>query len=240
MNSIPVYMHRLKSLCQGRPEAAEWLDDGKWLGFCLAWLFGGLFLYGLAIGWWRAPLQGFYGAIKTPVLMAVTLSGTSLANWMLASLLGATLSYRQALLIQLMGYMVLVTILLSVVPLAFFLDGCAPSPSAKDAWTGYVAVSLFQVAAMAGAGLASHIRLFHLIVHVCRNRSVARWVLLVWMANNLFLGSHFSWYLRPFMGNPAKQVEFFHGKAWALGGFYSGLTGAVSRLGHSGVIHGKP
>jgi hypothetical protein len=232
MNRLHAYLPRLKSLCRGRPEAAEWLEEEGWLLFCVLWLFGGLFLYGFAIGWWRAPLQGLYGAVKTPVLMAVTISGTTLANWMLASLLGAGLTFRQALLTQLMGYVVLVTILLSVVPLAFFLDGCAPSSTGRDAWTGYVAVSLFQVLAIAGAGLASHVRLFHLILHVCRNRSVARWVLLAWMANNLFLGSHFSWYLRPFMGNPAKPVEFFHDRVWALGGFYSGLTGAISRLGH--------
>ena len=226
------YFHRLKKLCQGSAEAVDWLEEDKraWSLFCLAWVLGGFFIYGFAVGVWRAPLQGFYGAIKTPVLMVVTSLGTAMANWMLASLLGISLSLRQSLLVQFMGYAVLVTILMSLIPLALFLDGCAPSALGKDAWTGYVAVSLFQVVGIAGAGVVAHVRLFQLILYLCRDRSVARLVLLVWMANNLFLGSHFSWYLRPFMGNPTKPVEFFHGNVWHAGGFYSGLTGALSRL----------
>ncbi len=226
------YLHRLKKLCQGSAEAVDWLEEDKrsWSLFCLAWVLGGFFIYGFAVGVWRAPLQGFYGVIKTPVLMVVTSLGTAMANWMLASLLGISLSLRQSLLVQFMGYVVLVTILMSLIPLGLFLDGCAPSALGKDAWTGYVAVSLFQVVGIAGAGVVAHVRLFQLILYLCRDRSVARWVLLVWMANNLFLGSHFSWYLRPFMGNPTKPVEFFHGNAWHAGSFYSGLTGALSRL----------
>lgn len=229
-NSISIYLLRLKSLCQGRPEAAEWLNEEGWLGFCLLWLFGGLFLYGFAIGWWRAPLQAWYGALKTPILMAVTLSGTALANWMLAHLLGASLSFRQALLIQLMGYVVLVTILLSLIPLALFVDCTVPSALGPSALVGQAVVTFFQVFAVGGSGMAAYLRLFHLIENACRNRATARWVLLVWMVTNLFLGSHLSWYFRPFIGNPSIPVEFFSNVAFVKGGFASDLSEKAGRL----------
>jgi hypothetical protein len=228
--SFPSHLYRLKSLCQGRPEAAEWLEDEGWLGFCVLWLFGGLFLYGFAIGWWRAPLQAWYGAVKTPFLMALTLSGTAVANWMMAQLLGAALPFRQTLLIQLMGYVVLVTILLSLIPLAFFVDCTVPSSLGRAALVGQAVVTFFQVFAVAGSGIASHIRLFHLIQHACHNRSLARWLLLIWMANNLFLGSHLSWYFRPFIGNPSIPVEFFSKVAFVQGSFFSDLTEKAGRL----------
>jgi len=227
---FPSYLGRLKSLCQGRPEAAEWLEDEKWLGFCLVWLFGGLFLYGFAIGWWRAPLQAWYGALKTPVLMAVTLSGTALANWMMAQLMGAALSFRKTLLIQLMGYVVLVTILLSLIPLALFMDSTVPSALGTGALVGQAVVTFFQVFAVGGAGVAAYIRLFHLIEHACRSRATARWILLLWMAANLFLGSHLSWYFRPFIGNPSIPVEFFSNVAFVKGSFLGDLTEKAGRL----------
>ena len=224
------FLYRLKKLCQGRPEAVDWLHEEGWLLFCLLWLFGGLFVYGFAIGLWRAPLQAWYGAIKTPVLMAVTLSGTAVANWMMASLLGVSMSFRQTLVIQLMGYVVLVTILLSLVPLAFFVDFTVPSPLGSGALVGHAVVTIFQVLAVAGAGVAAHVRLYHLILHACHNRSIATLVLLVWMANNLFLGSHLSWYFRPFIGNPSIPVEFFSNQAFVEGSFWGDLSEKASRL----------
>jgi hypothetical protein len=228
------YLHRLKKLCQGRAESAEWIfEKGEsWAFFCLAWIFAGLTLYGWTIGWWRAPLQGFYSAVKTPFLIEVTLSATAVANWMMASLLGATFTLRQSLVLQLMGYAVLVTILLSLAPVSLFLDWAAPSSLGKQALLGQALITIFQVIAIAGAGLAAHFRLFHLLRRLCPGEWTARIVLLAWLAENLLLGSNLSWYLRPFIGNPNIPVEFYCDKAFVVGSFYGDLTEKFSRLAH--------
>jgi hypothetical protein len=226
------YLHRLKKLCQGSAEAVDWLEEDKraWSLFCLGWVLGGFFIYGFTIGLWRAPLQGLWAAIKSPVLIAATLSGTAAANWMLASLLGARFSFRQSLVIQLMGYAVMVTILLSLAPIGLFMDWAAPSATGPGKMLGHAIITIFQVTVIAGVGIASHVRLFHLLSRVCRDKTIARLIFLAWLAENLLLGSQLSWYLRPFIGKPTIPVEFYCDEALVKGSFYDDLTEKVSRL----------
>jgi hypothetical protein len=234
MKNISIFFHRLKKLCQGSGEAVAWLEEGErsWSLFCLVWVLGGFFIYGSTIGMWRSPLQGLWAAIKTPVLILATLSGTAVANWMLASLLGARFSFRQSLVIQLMGYAVMVSILLSLVPIALFMDWAAPSPTGSGKLIGHALITVFQVVIIAGAGVASHFRLFHLLSHVCQDKTLARLIFIAWLAENLFLGSHLSWYLRPFIGDPSIPVEFYRDDALVTGSFYGDLSLKVSRLAH--------
>src|SRR5689334_3032341 len=59
-------------------------------------------LFGAAMGWWRAPLQALYTALKLPLVILLTTLGNALLNAMFAPLLGVNLNFRQSLLAVLM------------------------------------------------------------------------------------------------------------------------------------------
>ena len=50
-------------------------------------------LYGAAMGWWRAPEQAWYVALKLPLIILLTTLGNALLNAMLAPLLGLNLTF---------------------------------------------------------------------------------------------------------------------------------------------------
>src|ERR1700722_10051431 len=53
-------------------------------------------LYGAAMGWWRAPQQALYVAIKFPLIILLVTGGNTLINGMLAPLLGLDIRFRQS------------------------------------------------------------------------------------------------------------------------------------------------
>jgi hypothetical protein len=64
MNSL----RRLVALCRGDSECiVSWLDERepRWLLTCIITITAGCALYGGVIGWWRAPQQAVYAAIKS-------------------------------------------------------------------------------------------------------------------------------------------------------------------------------
>src|SRR5207237_7031976 len=90
---------RLSVLLRGEPLVlCSWLErwDARRLGFCLATILIGAGAYGAAMGFWRAPLQGLFVAIKFPVIILLTTLGNTLLNAMLAPLLGLNLSLRHS------------------------------------------------------------------------------------------------------------------------------------------------
>ena len=64
----------------------------------LAVTVGGSAAFGAALGWWRAPEQALYTAVKLPLVLLSTALGNALLNAMLAPLLGLNLGFRQSLL----------------------------------------------------------------------------------------------------------------------------------------------
>ena len=66
---------------------AEW--SARRVAFHIAVIISGAGCYGAAMGWWRAPGQALYVAIKFPlIILLVTALGNALLNAMLAPLLG--------------------------------------------------------------------------------------------------------------------------------------------------------
>ena len=72
-------------------------------------------------------------------------------------------------------------------------------------------------------------RLGQLLQRLSGSATVARRILLAWLAGNLFLGSQLSWILRPFIGAPHLPVEFLRANA-IQGNFYETIFHAVRRL----------
>src|SRR5258707_10539969 len=82
---------RIGALLRGDPDTLRaWIEhwDAKRLALCVVTIVIGAGLYGAAMGYWRAPLQGLFVAIKFPLIILLTTLGNALLNSMLAPLLG--------------------------------------------------------------------------------------------------------------------------------------------------------
>src|ERR1043165_8506736 len=160
---------------RGEPESlCAWIEhwNARRLALCAGVIFLGAGLYGAAMGYWRAPLQGLFVAIKFPLIILLTSLGNALLNAMLAPLLGLNLTLRQSFLAVLMSFTILAAILGSFSPLA---------------------------AVVAFAGTTANPRLLQLLRRLSGRVATARRVLLAWLVGNLFFGRQLCWILRPFI-----------------------------------------
>lgn len=189
----------------------------------VAVIFLGAGLYGAAMGWWREPLQGFYVAIKFPLVILLTTLGNALLNAMLAPLLGLNINFRQSLLAILMSFAIAAAILGAFSPLAAFVVWNAPAmtPDVKSTLT-YGFIKLLHVAVIAFAGIVGTVRLSQLLTQMGGSQAIARRVVFAWLAGNLFLGSQLTWIARPFIGAPQLPVVFLRDTAFQ-GNFYENI-----------------
>jgi hypothetical protein len=187
-------------------------------------------LYGAAMGWWRAPLQGLFVAVKFPLILVLTAFGNALLNGMLAPLLGLNITFRQSLRAVLMSFAIAAAVLGAFAPLAAFLVWNAPpmTPDVKSTTT-YGLIKLVHVVGIAFAGVAGNARLYQLLIRLGGRRQVAGRVLFAWLAVNLFLGSQLTWIARPFIGAPQLPVVFLRDSAFH-GNFYENVFCTVLSL----------
>lgn len=192
---------------------AQWRMPNLWRDVTLVILGAGSF--GAALGFWRAPEQALFAAIKLPLIMLLTAAGNGLLNAMLAPLLGLQIAFRQSFLAILTSFALAAAILGAMSPLAAFVIWNAPplTTGANNSET-HAGVLLLLVATIAFAGIAANLRLLQLLRHLAGQRAVAWRVLLAWLAGNLFLGSQLSWIMRPFIGSPGLVVQFLRNDAF--------------------------
>ena len=94
-------------LLRGEPGSLiAWVEqsDLRRVATCVGVIVAGAGLYGAAMGWWRAPLQAAFVAIKFPLIILLTTMGNALLNAMLAPLLGLNLGLRQSFLAILLSF----------------------------------------------------------------------------------------------------------------------------------------
>jgi hypothetical protein len=225
---------RLRELLRGelnflRGWIAEW-QLGR-LAFCVSVIACGAGLYGAAMGWWRAPLQGLYVALKFPLILLLTALGNALLNAILAPLLGLNLGFRQSFLAILTSFTIAAAILGAFSPLIAFMLWNAPPLASDPGHTAgnYAVIKLTHVAAITFAGTVANVRLLQLLKGFSANVHAARRVLVAWLAGNLFLGSQLCWILRPFIGSPDLPVEFLRRTA-LRGNFYEDVFRSIARL----------
>jgi hypothetical protein len=213
-------------LLRGEPEPIRaWTEhwDARRFALHVAVIVVGAGLYGAAMGWWRAPQQALYVAVKFPLIILLTTLGNALLNAMLAPLLGLNMPFRQSFLAILMSFAIAAAILGAFSPLAAFAAWNAPAMAQAGAsGPAYSLLKLLHVAVIAFAGVGGNVRLFQLLAQVGGSRAIARRVLFTWLAGNLFLGSQLSWILRPFIGAPSLPVQFFRETA-LHGNFYENV-----------------
>src|SRR6266446_4846660 len=127
--------NHLGDLLRGEPEfLRNWIEhwDARRTALCLGVIVTGAGLYGAAMGYWRAPRQALFVAIKFPLIILLTTFGNALLNAMLAPLLGVNLGLRQSFLAILMSFTIASAILASFSPLTAFLVWNAPPLSAAS------------------------------------------------------------------------------------------------------------
>lgn len=106
-NAIASEVGRLPVLLRGESDSiSQWLEQWNMgrLMFHVAVILVGAGLYGAAMGWWRAPLQGLYTAVKFPLIILLTALGNALLNGMLAPLLGLNLRFHQSFVAILLSF----------------------------------------------------------------------------------------------------------------------------------------
>jgi hypothetical protein len=224
----PSYLQSLRDLpllCQGSPgKLSAWLErpTAARLAACLTAIVLGCGAYGFTLGLWRAPLMGTFVAVKLPLLIFLTLLTNGLLNGMLAQLLGSGLGFRQTMLAMLMSFACfsLITGALSPVALMMVLD--TPRPGEPGAQAAYRTILLVHVAIIAFAGVTAHRRFFPVLAAASASRAAGLRVFLAWLAGNLFVGAQLSWNLRPFFGQPARDVSFLR-PDWNRSSFYESV-----------------
>ena len=205
------YCGRLPVLCRGEAqEIRSWLREPgmSWMWFCCGVTLMASALYGASVGWWQAPMQSAYAAVKFPALIFATTFGNAVLNGMLAQVLGLPVTFRESLLAILMSFVIATLVLAAFAPMSWFLAYSAPGPGSAGADRAYSAILLTHVAVIAYAGVAANVRLFRLLRVLNGGDRPSRRVLLAWLAGNLLVGTQVSWIISPFIGSPVKPLMF--------------------------------
>jgi hypothetical protein len=204
---------------------AQW--SHRRVGLHLLVIVVGAGCFGAAMGWWRAPEQGVFVAIKFPLILLLTALGNALLNAMSAPLLGLNITFRQSLLAVLISFAITAAILGAFSPLIAFLIWNAPpmSPEVKVTPT-YGLIKLVCTVVIAFAGIVGNVRLFQLLAQLGKSKAIATRVLLAWLSVNLFLGSQLTWIARPFIGSPHLEVVFLRATAFQ-GNFFENIWSTI-------------
>ncbi len=215
------------------PRLHGWvLRRRSWLiSFCVFAIVVGAGLYGAVMGCWRDPLQAVYTSIKLPLVILLTTLGNGLLNGMLAPLLGLNIGFRQSLVIVLVSFAITSLVLAALSPVALFMVWNTPAltGATQESSREYCFMQLTLALFVAFAGIVGNLRLLPLLRQWTATASVARNVLLAWLAGNLFLGSQICWLLRPFIWEAGRPVEFI-GHQYFHGSFYETVFEAARRL----------
>jgi len=194
--------------------------------------------YGYSFGFWRSPLQGFYSAVKMPLLFLSVVVVSALINFMLAQVLGARIMFKQVLIAILTGMGVTALLLGAFSPVILFyatqITGPLGLPEAGTKAAGYLmpvyqGLLIAHVAIIAIAGIAGNIRVFRILEMLTGERLVALRVLTVWLLIIGFVGCELSWMMSPFLAKPDIPVPFFNPNAFSCN-FFEYLWRALTEL----------
>jgi len=226
-NSVGVFLRA------GPERVREWVShrQSQLVAFCVAAIVIGAGSYGTVMGCWREPLQALYTGLKLPLVILLTTLGNGLLNGMLAPLLGLNVTFRHSLMIVLISFSLASVILGALSPVALFVVWNTPPLTGATQLSspeyGFMQLTLAMFIAL--AGITGNVRLLPLLSQWTRSATVARRVVLAWLAGNLFLGSQICWVLRPFIWDPAGKTEFI-GRQYFHGSFYETVFEAARRL----------
>jgi len=150
-------------------------------------------IYGATMGFYAGGLQIIYDAIKIPLLLLISLYITVPSYYVLSSLLGGKINFRQMFVLLLSCLTVMSVVLLALVPVDLFFI----LTTANATYTTYAFLVLLNIAIFALAGLFA---LAYLLKGFTTVYSGAEWTLafLIGSIIFMFVGTQLAWVLRPY------------------------------------------
>lgn len=198
--SLDAYVGRLLRSPVPRVSGREALLIGTTLGL------GYGFVMGTFSGLWDGrTLQLLYSAVKVPLLLGVTSLIAMPAFFVLNTLAGVGGDFRQVLRALLATQAGVSVVLAALAPVTFFwYAGNADYPQAI----------LANAVAFGLASLAGQVLLTRYYRPLERQNPVHRRLRWLWIALYAFVGVQMGWVLRPFIGQPGSEEQFFREGAW--------------------------
>ena len=149
--------------------------------------------------------QVIYAAVKVPMLLIVTFLIGLPSFFVLNTLLGLRRDFAEAIR----------ALVATQAGLAIVLASLAPLTAVWYASSGSYAAALrfnLLMFALASFGAQGLLRGYYRPL-IRRNRR-HRWMLWTWLVIYAFVGVQMAWTLRPFVGAPDMDVQFFRREAW--------------------------
>lgn len=150
-------------------------------------------------------LQMFYSSVKVPLLIGITFLLGLPSLFVFYALAGLADEFRRVLSILLGTQMIFAIVLVSLSPFVLLV---------------YVSTNVYVHGVLANAvafGVAAIVwqsmlrRRFRMLIAINRRH---RMLLVLWFVLYVFIGVQAGWTLRPFIGNPGAEVEFFRSDGW--------------------------
>ena len=207
---MTAYFHRLDDLLRGRAGITQSGGGAR----AVAWLavqvlvFG--VIYGAVMGLFGGILgdrmwQVAYSAAKVPLLLLVTFTLGLPSFFILNTLYGLRADFGEAVRALLAAQAAMTLILASLAPFTALWYASSDDYPSATLFNGM----MFAVATFAAQWL---LRRFYrpLVLRQPRHR----WLLRAWLVIYTFVGIQMAWVLRPFIGDPHRQVQFFRDDSW--------------------------
>lgn len=178
-------------------------------------LTAAMFVFGMAYGAVMGSFGGvssirtwqqmLYSAVKVPLLLGATSLIALPSFFVLNTLFGLRRDFVEAVRALVAAQAGLAIILASLAPFTVFWYASSGDYRSAVLFNGL----MFAAASFAAQGL---LRGYYRPL-VERNRR-HRWMLWTWLATYVFVGIQMGWILRPFVGDPGMQAQFFREGAW--------------------------
>jgi len=163
--------------------------------------------------------------VKVPMLFLLTLLIVLPPIYVSNALVGGKMSFRQVLAILLAATAIMSTILASMASVALFFS----LTSTSYHFLKLLHVLFFLYAGLVGVGYCEK-SIRAIGAGRTRARTPARtpaWVFMIWLLLYMFVGTQLAWVLRPFVGSPNMEFQFFRPR---YGNFYESVLQSIRNL----------
>lgn len=208
-------------------------EGGRIVAAALALVIAGSAVFGAGFGYWRAPEQAVYSAVKMPLLILTVTAFSAAINTLLAQVLGARLSFRQVLLCMMVAFAITSVLLAAVSPVTLLFALQAPPVGSPSAMTAYRVLLLLNTSAVGLCGILGNVQLFRLLAIITGSPRLAGRVLAAWIMVAGLTGCELSWLFSPFLARPDIPIPFTNPLAFLSNFFeyvYHAAFGGVEGL----------
>lgn len=150
-------------------------------------------IYGATMGIYAGGIQVVYDAVKIPMLLLISVYVTVPSFYVLSSLLGGKISFRQMVVLLLSGLTVMAVVLLAFVPVNLFFI----LTTANATFRSYAFLVLLNVVIFTLAGLFAIFYVLKGFMTIFQDPDW-RFAFLVGSIIFMFVGSQLAWVLRPY------------------------------------------